>query len=554
MFFKQITSTFRFVWVLLAAAPVSAQLRINTNTVLPGATLNQSYNFTLTGAAGTAPYTFAHVSGTLPANITLNSSGVLSGTPAAGGDFTFTARITDSAFNQATKQFTLNVTAQPLTAQPFPPPASVPVGRLAGASVQGVGGTAPYKYSIITGTLPPGVNFVKTSCYCEAYAFIEGVPRTPGNYSVVVEVKDSNGRTAATPLTFNVVANPLALPAASIPAVTRGAEYEFQLPYSGGFAPVTFAVGNLPLPPGLQVTAGGKIRGIVPTSTTLGNYTFIMSGTDGAGASRTQTYSVNVTAPSIDTIVTRSPLPTGVSGIDYFKQLIVDNGSGPVTGNWNFVSGTLPAGITFNQASGTVTGNTTQTGTFTFTVQHGTAAAKTFTLTISPTQFQWTFSSGLPSINRGQYSLSLGSVPTGMTGGTPASNVELVSGAWPAGMDVTGNQYIAGTPTTAGFYSFGAEVTAADGQVASGFFFLQVANTPALQILAPGPNLPDAVLGVNYYFQDFGDSNGQHDNGGGDGYTWTVQSGSCRLDLRCIPMENCRGGPPRRALITSPCK
>lgn len=217
MFFKQISSVIRYVWILLAAMPLYAQLRINTNSALPGATLNQSYNVALIGAAGTSPYTFARVFGTLPPNITLSSTGVLSGTPTAGGDFTFTVRITDSAYNQTTKQFTLKVTTQPLTAQPFPPPPTVPVGRLTGASVQGVGGTAPYKYSIITGTLPPGVNFTKTSCYCEAYAFIEGVPRTAGNYSVVVEVKDSAGRTATTPLTFNVVANPFALPAASIP-------------------------------------------------------------------------------------------------------------------------------------------------------------------------------------------------------------------------------------------------------------------------------------------------------------------------------------------------
>ncbi len=525
MFFKQISSVIRYVWILLAAMPLYAQLRINTNSALPGATLNQSYNVALIGAAGTSPYTFARVFGTLPPNITLSSTGVLSGTPTAGGDFTFTVRITDSAYNQTTKQFTLKVTTQPLTAQPFPPPPTVPVGRLTGASVQGVGGTAPYKYSIITGTLPPGVNFTKTSCYCEAYAFIEGVPRTAGNYSVVVEVKDSAGRTATTPLTFNVVANPFALPAASIPPATRGAEYEFQLPFSGGFAPVSFSTDTDPLPPGLQLTAGGKIRGIVPVSATLGSYNFIASATDGAGVTQTRTYSMNVIAAAGDTIVTRSPLPTGVSGISYFKQLIVDNGSGPVTGNWNSFSGTLPAGLTFDQSSGTVTGTPTQTGTFTFTVQHGTAS-KTFTLTVSPTLFQWTLSSSLPAIKRGQYSLILGSFPTGMSGGTPASNVELVSGAWPAGMDISGNQYVAGTPTTAAFYGFAAEVTATDGQVANSSFFQQVLETPALQILTPGPNLPDAVLGVDYYFQDFGDANGQHDNGGGDSYTWTVLSGA----------------------------
>jgi hypothetical protein len=517
LFFKQITTTFRFAWVLLAATPIFAQVRINTNSVLPGATLNQTYNFALTGAAGTSPYTFELASGTLPANINLNSSGVLSGPPTASGDFTFTVRITDSSFNQATKQFTLNVTAQPLTAQPFPPPANVPVGRLTGASVQGVGGTAPYKYSIISGTLPPGVNFVKTSCYCEAYAFIEGVPRTTGVYNVVVEVKDSNGRTATSPLQFNVVANPLNAPPTTLPNATRGAEYVFQLPYSGGFAPVTF---NLPpsssLPLGLQLTAGGKVRGIVNTSVAPGTYTFSAVVSDGAGSSVTVAYSINVVAAPLNTIVTNSTLPTGVANIDYGKQLIAETAVG-VTGTWSVIGGSLPTGINLG-ATGQLAGITSQTGTFTFTAEFRinptTATNKTFTLTISPTQFQWTFSSSLPSINRGQYSLSLGSFPTGMSGGTPASNVELISGAWPAGMDVTGNQYIAGTPTTATFYGF----TVARIFLMPSWGSTTTSRTSAISMDNTTMAAATVTPGLS-------------------------RAELCRLDSRYIPMESYRDGP-----------
>jgi Putative Ig domain/Proprotein convertase P-domain len=62
---------------------------------LPGGKINQAYNQTITASGGTVPYTFAVTSGTLPAGITLDSSGVLSGTPTEAGTFDITITATD---------------------------------------------------------------------------------------------------------------------------------------------------------------------------------------------------------------------------------------------------------------------------------------------------------------------------------------------------------------------------------------------------------------------------------------------------------------------------
>jgi hypothetical protein len=60
----------------------------------PG-TAQDLYQFTATG--GTAPYTFSlAVAGTLPPGMSLNSAGVLNGTPNTAGSYTFTAVATDS--------------------------------------------------------------------------------------------------------------------------------------------------------------------------------------------------------------------------------------------------------------------------------------------------------------------------------------------------------------------------------------------------------------------------------------------------------------------------
>lgn len=55
-----------------------------------------AYSRTLTASGGTAPYTFAVTGGALPSGVTLSSTGVLAGTPTAGGIFTFTVRGTDA--------------------------------------------------------------------------------------------------------------------------------------------------------------------------------------------------------------------------------------------------------------------------------------------------------------------------------------------------------------------------------------------------------------------------------------------------------------------------
>src|SRR5262249_60242172 len=45
---------------------------------LPGGTIGTAYSQTITASGGTAPYTFAVTSGTLPAGLTLSTSGAIS--------------------------------------------------------------------------------------------------------------------------------------------------------------------------------------------------------------------------------------------------------------------------------------------------------------------------------------------------------------------------------------------------------------------------------------------------------------------------------------------
>ena len=80
---------------------------------LPNGTVGVAYSQTLTASGGTAPYTWSLVSGTVPAGLTLDAAGVVSGSPTAAGTSTFTARATDSGSVSATRTYSITIAAPP---------------------------------------------------------------------------------------------------------------------------------------------------------------------------------------------------------------------------------------------------------------------------------------------------------------------------------------------------------------------------------------------------------------------------------------------------------
>jgi len=80
-----------------------------TPATLPTGTQGSPYNQTLSASGGTAPYNFSVSAGTLPGNLNLSSAGVLSGSPAAAGAFTFAVRTTDANGCFGERQYTLTI-------------------------------------------------------------------------------------------------------------------------------------------------------------------------------------------------------------------------------------------------------------------------------------------------------------------------------------------------------------------------------------------------------------------------------------------------------------
>ena len=94
----------------------------------PGATNDIPYSYVLSVKGGVAPYTWQAL-GRMPAGLTLNSSGLISGTPSMDppGTVSVAIRVTDSTGASLTANLSIAVAAAPAAPPPPPPPAPVPV-------------------------------------------------------------------------------------------------------------------------------------------------------------------------------------------------------------------------------------------------------------------------------------------------------------------------------------------------------------------------------------------------------------------------------------------
>ena len=158
-----------------------------TTTSLPNGTVGTVYSATLKGSGGTTPYSWTLTAGTLPAGLSLSSSGAIRGTPTAAANATsLTFKVTDSSqpvqTNSATLSLTITVAAPVITTTSLP---NGNVGAAYNSSLAARGGTPPYTWALTAGTMPAGLSLSTGGA-------ISGTPTATANAtSLTFKVTDS---------------------------------------------------------------------------------------------------------------------------------------------------------------------------------------------------------------------------------------------------------------------------------------------------------------------------------------------------------------------------
>ena len=226
--------------------------------------------------------------------------------------------------------------------------------------------------------LPDGVTFD------EATNTISGTPSEVGSYDITVTTTDKNGNSETTTFTIDVedttkptvesVADQTQEVNTEITPITIESE-------DNSGQTVTNKVDGLPD----GVTFDEATNTISGTPSKVGSYDITVTTTDENGNSETTTFTIDVedtTKPTVESVADQTQEVN--TEINPIKIEATDNSGQAVT---NKVEG-LPAGITFDEATNTISGTPSEVGstvTVTTTDENGNATETTFTIDVEDT-------------------------------------------------------------------------------------------------------------------------------------------------------------------------
>src|SRR2546430_1472170 len=304
----------------------------------------------------------------LPSGLSVNTStGLISGTPAAGTDAGSPYSVTISATNSGgTGTATLTITI--LSGAPVITSPTTANGTVCNAfSYQITATNNPTSYGA-TG-LPAGLT-LNTST-----GVISGTPTASGTFTVTISATNSRGTGTAT---LTITISPPAPPVISSALTangTVGVAFSYQIVASN--CPTSYNATGLPT--GLSVdTSTGAISGTPAVGTDAGSpYSVAISATNSGGTgSATLTITIKPAKPVITSPLTAS----GQVGVAFSYQITATNNP------TSFNATGLPAGLSVNTSTGLISGTPTTAGTYSVTISatnSGGTGSATLTLTIN---------------------------------------------------------------------------------------------------------------------------------------------------------------------------
>jgi hypothetical protein len=396
------------------ATSMSVYPAVTFVNVLANAQATIAYAATNLMVSGTAPFTVMATG--VPAGMTIDASGVLSGTPTTAGVYSMTLAATDSIGNIGRRVLDITVDAAPVMLPPAD--TTAPIITMNGTNITLTAGTS---YVDAGATCTDNVD---TTCTVVTTSTVNSA--VVGTYTVTYSATDVAGN-IATPVVRTVTVNPV--PDTTSPVITMNGSN------------VTLTAGTSYVDAGATCTDNVDPTCTVVTTSTVnsavvGTYTVTYSATDVAG---------NIATPVVRT-VTVNPVPVAVTFIAAFTNAqatvayvaanLLATGVAPFA-----VTATgVPTGMTVS-AAGVLSGTPSTAGIYTVTLSavdaKGTVGTASRTLTVSAAPVVVTPPTGVVSTGRSVESTNkiiTAVTPTTITAGgvliriVPTTKVQLNNG------------------------------------------------------------------------------------------------------------------------------
>ena len=379
-----------------------------TTTSLTNGIIGNLYDERIYAEGGSNDRTWTITDGNLPDGLTLtdlNETAQISGTPATEGTSTFTVAVSDNQYPDMTDSATLEITilssAQDLVLLTQQLLDGI-VDEDYSTSIEAEGGTLPYTWEIISGSLPPGLTGIQNLNFD-----ITGVPTDTGSYDFNIRVTDSNTPPLSITALFTIRILPqqLIITTNSMPEGTVGQDYQSFVQAQGGISPYTWEIIDGSLPPGLTTIPVENLE-ISGVPSEWGDFPFTVQLFDNNTPADTVNKALAITIAPAPLEIKTSFLDEGHVGSEYEDRIRAEGGSGDRT--WSITGGSMPPGLTFDDQGerAVISGTPGSRGTYHFTV---TVQDNVFTtMTSSKSLFikvneLYISTSSLPNVTAGAY-------------------------------------------------------------------------------------------------------------------------------------------------------